>query len=241
MKAEPLTPLEKELLTEHFPTREGFAEALSRLNDGEPLAYVIGEWYFYGETYSLNPDCLIPRPDTEHLVDALLELVPKNGRFADLCTGSGCIAISTLVHRPDLRADAVDLSEGALEAAKKNAVSNGVNDRISVRRADVLRGEGLTGLYDVIVSNPPYIRTDVIPTLDTVRREPVRALDGGEDGLDFYRAILAKYEKHLAPGGRFVFEIGYDQADDLRLLCPGCEVRKDYGGNDRVVITKPKE
>lgn len=233
-----LTRFEIDLLREHFPEQAEFLSAKARVEEGEPLAYVLGEWYFYGETYRLNRDCLIPRPDTEHLVEWLITHMPKGGCFADLCTGSGCIAISALVHRPDLRAAAVDISPGALEMARYNAKANGVLDRITFALADVKRGEGLTGVFDVIVSNPPYIHTAVIETLsEQVKREPRRALDGGEDGMDFYRAILEQYPKHLKDGGSMVFEIGYDQAQAMRDLHE-CEIFKDYGGNDRVAVLR---
>ncbi len=232
-----LTDFEIRLLREHFPGADDFLKAQARVEAGEPLAYVIGEWYFYGETYQLNRDCLIPRPDTEHLVQWLIDHLPKGAVFADLCTGSGCIAISTLAHRPDLSAVAVDISSGALEMAEKNAENNGVRDRISFVCGDVLAGEGLgDGRFDAIVSNPPYIQTAVIDTLSVqVKAEPRRALDGGEDGMDFYRAILKHYPKHLKQGGVTVLEIGYDQADAMRALHP-CQILKDYGGNDRVAI-----
>ena len=175
---------------------------------------------------------------SEPEVDALRELAPRGGTFLDLCTGSGCIAVSALVHRKDLTAVGVDISSDALKMAEENAALSGVSERISFRQADVLAGGGCEGTFDVIVSNPPYIRTDVIPTLDTVTHEPRLALDGGEDGLNFYRAILRHALPHLKDGGWLLLEIGYDQADDLRALLPGCEVRRDYGGNDRVVLWK---
>lgn len=236
-----LTPFELDLLREHFPDLNDLAAACARAEGGEPLAYVIGEWYFWNETYRLNRDCLIPRPDTEHLTQWLIENAPRGGRFADLCTGSGCIAISTLAHRPDLTAIGIDISAGALEMAAYNAEANGVSDRFAPILADVLTGEGLEGQFDVIVSNPPYIHTSVIDTLSVqVQAEPRRALDGGEDGMDFYRAILTHYRRYLSPQGVFLLEIGYDQGDAIRALAAAhglsCEVKKDYGGNDRVAI-----
>lgn len=235
--------LTEELLREHFGEDEAkLATARARLERGEPLAYIIGEWYFYGETYKITPDCLIPRPDTEHLAEQLIHLLPKNGCFLDLCTGSGCIAISTLVHRRDVTADAVDISEGAVDTATANAERNGVSDRISIFRADVLSPDFLSGRsYDCIVSNPPYIATDVIDTLSReVKHEPRAALDGGRDGLDFYRVIIPEYTKHLRRNGHLILEIGYDQGDDIRKLCRdggfACEILRDYGGNERVAV-----
>ena len=230
-----LSNLEEELLKEHFPDDEGYSNALKRLEENEPFAYVIGEWYFYSETYKLNSSCLIPRPDTEHLVDYLIKNLPVGSTFADLCTGSGCIAISVIVHRPDVKAIAVDISEEALEMVRINSESNGVSDRITILQADVLTGDALGGtVVDAIVSNPPYIQTDVIDTLDDkVKKEPRIALDGGADGLDFYRVIYTDYVKNVKSGGFIVCEIGYDQGQSVKELF-SCTVTKDYGGNDRV-------
>lgn len=227
------------ILREKFPEKSAFEAALTRLENREPLAYIIGEWYFYDEVYKVTPDCLIPRPETEHIVEFLIKNLPRNGFFADLCTGSGCIAISTLVHRPDCRAVAVDISEGALAVAKENAESNGVSDRITFIKSDITAGNTLGNtLFDAIASNPPYIDSDVIDTLEPeVLKEPRIALDGGDDGLDFYRVLLRDYRKNIKPSGYLVCEIGYDQGQRLRDLC-GCEIKKDYSGNDRVMILR---
>ena len=236
-----LTRLEEELLREHFPKASDFRAAASRMLDlHEPLAYIIGEWYFYGETYRLNRDCLIPRPETEHVVDELIRRLPQNGVFADLCTGSGCIAVSALVHRKDASCLAVDISEGALSMARENAERNGVGDRITLKKADILRDPPKTVLdgrrFDIIVSNPPYINSSVIETLsDEVRQEPRLALDGGEDGMNFYRVLLDGYLSCLNKGGLLILEIGYDQAERIRALHP-CDILKDYSGNDRVAV-----
>lgn len=230
-----LTRLEEELLKEKFTSNDEYRHALSRLDAHEPLAYILGEWYFYGETYKVTPDCLIPRPETEHLVEELIHRLPKNAIFADLCTGSGCISISVLAHRPDLSVVAVDISENALTIAMENAVLNGVSDRITFVTADVLSGNALGDThFDAIVSNPPYIRTDVISGLSQeVRCEPVIALDGGADGLNFYRIIFNAYVKNVKHGGFIVCEIGYDQGDILGKMF-GCRISKDYSGNDRI-------
>ncbi len=240
-----MTDREYRLICERFTDEAEREAAVKRLNDREPLAYILGEWYFYRQTYKITPDCLIPRPDTEHLVEQLCKMLPKNGRFADLCTGSGCIAISALCERTDCSAAAVDISKGAIEVAKGNAKMNGVYDRIEISKDDVLAGDCLKDeLFDIIVSNPPYIRSDVIDTLEyEVRQEPRPALDGGSDGLLFYRAITEHYTKNLKDGGAFIFEIGYDQASDLKELCQrdgfyDFAVLKDYSGNDRVITVK---
>lgn len=217
--------------------------AIARRVAGEPLAYILGQWQFYRQTYEVTPDCLIPREDTELLVTYAVEHLPRGARFCDLCTGSGCVAISTLAERGDTFCDALELYPKTLELARRNAKRNGVEHRFRGIRADVLRGEGVeTGTcYSAILSNPPYIPTSVIATLSReVRHEPAAALDGGEDGMLFYRAILDGYRQYLAPGGMFLFEIGYDEGDAIRRLAErhgfGCLVEKDLGGNDRLAI-----
>ena len=233
-----LSRLEKEILHEHFGDGDGYTEAVKKVESGEPLAYVIGEWYFYGFTFKLNSACLIPRPDTEHIVEAAISRIPRGGRFADLCTGSGCITVSVLKNRSDLSGEGYDISEDALLMAKENAELNGVNASFS--RLDVLGAEPEKEIYDAVVSNPPYVKSSVIPTLDTVQREPMAALDGGEDGLVFYREIVRRYKPSLKENGIFIFEIGYDQGEDIRSIAfengLSCEVTKDYGGNDRVAV-----
>jgi len=226
------------LLKEKFKDGAPLEAALKRLENREPLAYILGEWYFYDERYILNSDCLIPRPDTEILVEKIIKLLPQNGRLLDLCTGSGCVAISVLAHRPDCTATAVDISKRALEAAKENAVINGVADRIKFICEDIAAFTPCEK-YNVISANPPYIAAGVIPTLEKeLSFEPRRALDGGEDGLDFYRIINSRYFDHLEQYGCLALEIGYDQADAAKTLFGGhrCTVYKDYGGNDRVAV-----
>ncbi len=231
---------ELELLREKFSDTE-LDGAIARVQSGEPLAYVIGEWYFYGLTFKLNRDCLIPRPDTEHVVDKAIELIPKGGSFIDLCTGSGCIAVSVKKHRPDTTAYALDISAGALEAAALNAKENGTE--IELVQADVLAAKPNAEL-DCVISNPPYIKTDVLDSLEVSKSEPVLALDGGADGLVFYRQIIKTYAPALKKDGCFIFEIGYDQGADIRALAEqsgfGCEIYKDYGANDRVAVLKRK-
>ncbi|MBE6610189.1 MAG: peptide chain release factor N(5)-glutamine methyltransferase [Ruminococcaceae bacterium] len=236
-----MTNRELQFLKEKYSGNE-LTEAIKRFESGEPLAYVLGEWYFYGLTFKLNDACLIPRPDTEHIVEKTIETVKKGGAFADLCTGSGCIAISVLNSRPDLTCFSYDISEKALEKARENAALNGVSERVNFACADVFTLELEENSLDCIVSNPPYIQTAVIDTLETVQREPRIALDGGSDGLDFYRHIIEHFAPALKSDGCFIFEIGYDQADALRALASShslsCSVFKDYGGNDRCAVLK---
>lgn len=249
-----MTDREERFLREHFRMESEYRAAVSRLEDGEPLAYILGEWYFWRQTYRVSPEVLIPRPDTELLVEKLTYMLPENGRFLDLCTGSGCIAISSLCERPDISADAVELYKGAADVAELNAADNGVSGRIRIICSDarssecavkLCRANGSDGkIYDVIVSNPPYIRTDVIDTLsEQVQREPRAALDGGAGGMDFYYSFLSLYPPLLKDGGAFLFEIGYDQAEDIRAAAAQsgariCDIYKDYGGNDRVAMIR---
>lgn len=221
---------------------KAFDDAVKRAENGEPLAYVIGEWYFYGLTFRLNRACLIPRPDTEHIVDACISELPHGGRILEPCTGSGCIAISVLKNRTDCICDAVEISSDACKMAELNAELNGVKARFDVANADIFKFTP-SKKYDIIASNPPYIRTDVIPSLDASVKEyePTAALDGGEDGMRFYRYMLTAFSPFLTDGGKFIFEIGYDQKERIEELALSlgyghCSVKKDYGGNYRVAI-----
>lgn len=225
--------------------------AVARRLEREPLQYILGEWDFCGCTFTVSEACLIPRPDTEVLVETAIALLPPSARVVDLCTGSGCVAVATLVHRPDVTATALELYPETLALAIKNAERNRVSHRFTPLQADLL-GDGARQLasrapYDAILSNPPYIPTAVIDTLSPeVHREPLAALDGGDDGLTFYRAILRDYAPLVRPGGYILLEMGYDQADALQKLAAaylpaaGVEILRDLGGNDRVTkITLP--
>ncbi len=225
-----------------FSSRD-LESALKRRLENEPLAYILGYTEFYGERYAVSPDCLIPRSDTEIIVEYAIKNLPKNAFFIDLCTGSGCIAISILAHRKDCRAIALDISLGALSIAKENAISNGVSDRIEFVLCDILSESISCEALDAVISNPPYIRSDVIETLSSdVRREPIIALDGGEDGMKFYRRIVKEYESKLKDSGFFLFETGYDQKNDIISLAEQqgylCECINDYGKNHRGAILK---
>lgn len=221
---------------------EALISAVTKRAEGYPLQYILGKWWFWDCEFYVSPDCLIPRPDTEHIVEKAIKLLPRGAHFADLCTGSGCIAISVLHSRADTLGDAYELYPNTLDIAKKNATLNGVNDRFTPILGDVLKKETLGDKkYHAIISNPPYIRADVIPTLSReVHFEPHAALDGGNDGLIFYRSILDNFYGNLYDGGVFIFEIGYDQGDDLRKMASDrglkCEIYRDFSGNDRCVI-----
>ena len=217
-------------------------DAVSRVLDFEPLQYVLGECEFYREKYFLSRDCLIPRPDTEIIVEYAINNLPKDAYFVDLCTGSGCIAISILANRPDCHALACDISLGALEMARKNAKENGVSARIELIHADVLKGAP-DGIFDAVISNPPYIRSDVLPTLSReVRGEPMAALDGGEDGMTFYNRIVEEYKDKIKENGFLLFETGYDQRQQIQSLAYAhgllCECLDDFGGNHRGAVLR---
>lgn len=222
--------------------------ALNKREKHVPLQYIIGKWEFYRQTYLVDENCLIPRSDTEILVEKAIELLPQSAFFVDLCTGSGCIAVSILAERKDTNAIMVDKFEKTIVLAQKNAVLNGVEDRVKAMLFDVLNEENslCDCVFDAIVSNPPYIRPEVIEELsDEVKHEPYAALYGGDDGLIFYNKIVKDYSKFLKKDGIMLFEIGYDQADDLKQIAKSngfsCEIFKDYGGNDRVVLLRKLE
>ena len=224
-------------------------QAVAKRCQREPLQYLIGTWSFYNQTYEVSPACLIPRSDTEILVEEAIKRLPQNAFFADLCTGSGCIAVSVLAERYDTRAVAVDLSSDALTLAKRNAERNGVSERFRGILGDVLHFS--TKLMEsiprphAILSNPPYIPTSVLKDLSPeVGREPRMALDGGDDGLIFYRELFRVAREWLADDGFCLFEIGYDQGNSLRALAAengfSCEIKRDLGGCDRVAILYPR-
>lgn len=216
------------------------------VQNGTPLQYILGEWDFYGLTLTVNKDVLIPRSDTEVLVDKALELIKAGDRVLDLCTGSGCIS-AALLNNADCFVTAVELSDKAIKVAEQN-LKRLTNGNFEIKKADVLDNPDgtFTEKYDIIVSNPPYIKTKVIDTLDkNVRNEPVMALDGGEDGLRFYRAIAQGWKSLLKSGGSLLVEIGFDQADEVAQILKNngfCDVKtiKDTCGLHRVIIGTAK-
>ncbi len=218
------------------------AEALAeRRNTREPLEYILGRAWFFGLCFDVTGDCLIPQADTEIVCDKLIARLKNGARFADICTGSGCIALAALANTKNTVAVGYDISEAALAVAKRNAEKFSLQDRFSVRAADVFSPDFLFGEehFDIIVSNPPYIESAVIATLSPeVRKEPHIALDGGADGLDFYRRLLDVCPGHIKKGGALLLEIGYDQREALESLCIAhgfsFEFYRDFGGNNRV-------
>lgn len=217
--------------------------AVSRRAAREPLQYIIGSVGFYREEYTVNESVLIPRADTEHLVDYAVGHIPDGESFIDLCTGSGCIAISTLKNTRGTSAVAVDISSAALSVAKENAQKNGVSDRITLIEGDVMElGDGL-GQFYAVLSNPPYVSEDAYAALEPeIYREPRCAFVGGRDGGDFYRAIVPAAMKMIKPEGFIALEIGYDQRELMTELAAqyglALEIIKDYGENDRVAVLR---
>ncbi len=214
---------------------------------GEPVAYITGMWEFYGLPIRVTPDVLIPRPETELLVDVTKELLTgykMDARVLDLCCGSGCIACAVGHELPATKLAAVDLSASALDVCRLNLALNRMSARVIVTQADATASPPLgIGQFDVIVSNPPYVKSAEIRTLDRSVRdyEPIWALDGGEDGLRFYKAIIKYWKSLLRPEGALIFEVGEGQADDVAdmLLSGGfrtCQVRKDTAGTERAVM-----
>ncbi len=237
------------LLNRHAELPERAAEILNLRLSSEPLQYILGEAWFYGYKFYVSHDCLIPQPDTEHCVLSAIKYLKSGGTLLDLCTGSGCIAISVLMERADIRAIGVDISVGALKIASTNAKLHGLEQRLDLYCIDVLNPLSIRDYIssaDVIVSNPPYINSDVIDTLSSeVRCEPRLALDGGADGLDFYRRFILDYTPLMKRDAAMILEIGYDQSERIEQLCAKADVtcifRKDFGGNIRVAeITRTK-
>lgn len=215
---------------------EELLDMARRRQQGEPLWQIIGNADFYGYEIDINKNVLCPRPETEELVCEAVKHISENSRVLDLCTGSGCIAIA-VADKTGAHVVASDISEEALKIAKSNAVKNKVDDKIEFVHSDMF--EGITGIFGVIISNPPYIPTADIAGLDREVKdhEPALALDGGEDGLDFYRIIAEKAGEYLAPGGRIFLEAGIGQAQAVADMLKGFDTKiiKDMQGIDRII------
>ncbi len=224
-----------------------FFEKIERLKNHEPLQYVINKQEFMGFDFYVDKNVLIPQPDTENLVEEIIlltQLLRKNEktelRILDMCTGSGAIAISISKLIRNCLVYASDISQEALKIAEENSSRNQAN--VLFFKSDLF--EKISELYkfDVIVSNPPYIESNTINSLSKeVQNEPILALDGGEDGLDFYRKIVRKARKYLNPNGYLAFEIGYNQKVEVEKILEengykNVYSRKDLAGNDRIVV-----
>ncbi len=227
---------EKELSFEEEQTYQEYMKLrMARI----PLQHITGVQMFMGLEFGVNEHVLIPRQDTEVLVESVLDVLQPEMHILDMCTGSGCILLSLLHAQKHVTGVGVDLSEEALKVAKKNADKLG--QTVTFLQSDLF--ENVEGKYDIIVSNPPYIRTEVIESLQEEVRihDPRIALDGKEDGLYFYRKIVEQSPKYLKDAGRVYFEIGHDQGEDVKKLMEDAgfkevTVKKDLAGLDRVVF-----
>ncbi len=226
--------------------RDEYVKNIKRLISGEPLQYITGVQEFMKINFVVTKDVLIPQPDTEILVEEVIKIANKldNPLILDLCTGSGAIAVSLAKNIPNARIVATDISKKALEIAKQNAKLNGVLNNIDFIESNLF--DKIKNVkFDIIVSNPPYIETDEIRKLPKdVRQEPTIALDGGKDGLDFYRKIFNKGNEYLNRQGYLCVEIGYNQKEAVKRIIEKKEryvqtyCIKDLCQNDRVIVTQ---
>ena len=226
---------------------EGMAE---RRLAGEPLAHILGEWDFFGRTFTVNRNVLIPRPDTEPLCQLAIEDAKtlESPKLLDLCCGSGCIGLTLAAEVPDARVAAVDLSEEALVVARENARRLGVSARYFTVRGDALGlPDAHLGTFDLMLCNPPYVTAEEMEQLDksVAAYEPRMALFGGTDGLDFYRNIARHWVKLMHPGGRMYFECGFQQASEVASIFEARGMRdiflaEDLSGVQRIVVVKAK-
>ncbi len=228
---------------------ELYKNKIERLKNHEPIQYILNHQEFMGFDFFVNSDVLIPQPDTENLVEEIISIASKikkeklEIRILDLCTGSGAIAVSLAkILGNKALVYASDISEKALKIAEENSMKNSAN--VLFFKSNIF--EEISELYkfDIIVSNPPYIETEIIETLsEEVKKEPIIALDGGKDGLDFYKKIIKESKKYLNSEGYLAFEIGYNQRVSLEKLFKENEYKniyskKDLSGNDRVVVAQ---
>ena len=237
---------------EHYGSQavcERMEDAVQRILSGEPLAYVLGEWDFYGMTLHVNKNVLIPRDDTCAVTEMAIKkalFLDASPRILDLCTGSGCIGLAIAQRVKDARVTLADISKEAMAVAKKNIIAQKLSGRVTCVAADALQAPpAFLGKFDMIVSNPPYITSEEMTELpDSVKNfEPHLALHGGEDGLEFYRSISEKYANALKPGGYLCFEFGMGQGDAV------CEIlnlngytilerSRDYNDRERAVLAQ---
>lgn len=234
----------------HRGELEAFRDLAGRRVRREPSQYIIGEQEFRSLTLKVTRDVLIPRPETELIVEEAIKILTRSPIerpvIIDLCTGGGCIAISAVKEFPSCRVYALDLSENALEVARENAGRYGLADKITFLKGDLfepVKELGLEGKVSMILSNPPYVPDGELDKLQPEIRyyEPIVALDGGEDGLDFYRRIIAESPLYLYGGGFLILEMGYKQAKGIYSLLNDSgfyndiEIKKDLAGIERVI------
>lgn len=235
-RASLLTYLEIDLPSQIW---EHYCALVARAADGEPLAYLTGECEFFDLAFTITPDVLVPRPETELLAEEALAWAANRPalRIADVATGSGIIAITLAVHLQSAEITAVDISRDALQVARQNAVRHGVSERVHLIQSDLLTG--VVGPFDIIVANLPYVRTAELPEVG--RWEPSMALDGGPDGLALIRALLPQVPSRIAAGGLSLLEIGAAQGEKVAAMAgrmlPDAEIAvlTDLAGLDRVV------
>ncbi len=227
---------ERELSTE---VEEQFFRWVDRRTTGEPAEHIVGRCSFWGRTFRVTPDVLIPRPETELMVQAVLEAeLPSRARVLDVGTGSGCLVITLATERVDWRLVGIDRSIEALQVARLNGAEHGVD--VVWLWSDLM--SSCAPAFDLVTANLPYVPTGWLPTLgEEISREPVLALDGGDDGLDLVRRLIEDLPRVLTPGGLCLLELAEDQADAVEELAVGHGLspagrRRDIGGCDRVVI-----
>ena len=221
-----------------------YKNMVNKVVQGTPLQYITNEQYFYGLKFYVDENVLIPQPDTEILVEEVINIInlfkdKGNIKILDMCTGSGCIGISLAKNIKNSKVTLVDISKKALDIAKKNAEENNVN--VEIINSDMFKN--INEKYNLIVSNPPYIETSVIKTLSKeVQNEPNLALDGGKDGLEFYRILASKAYKYLEEDGFLIMEIGYNQKEAVTKILEEAKKykniysKKDLTGNDRIIV-----
>lgn len=226
-----------------------YGECINRRARREPTAYIIGEREFWGLAFEVTPAVLIPRPETELIVEIAMERCPDPSAplaIADACTGSGCLAVALALERPAARVVATDVSQAALDVAARNAARHQVLSRVTFARTNILTG--VDGPFDLIVSNPPYVPVTDVSSLqpEVVEHEPHVALFAGGDGLDVIRPLVVQAAGRLQPGGLLLFEFGYGQAEAIRKLLadsPGLtlvEIRNDLQGIPRTAVARKR-
>ena len=237
---------------EHYASEaacEELPKLVERVLQGEPLAYILGEWEFYGMKLTVNPNVLIPRDDSCAVTDLAIGqalFLNQNPRILDLCTGSGCIGLAIASRVKDAKVTLADISREALQVAKHNVTNLKLSARVSCLQVNALeKPSAFLGKFDLIVSNPPYITTAEMAELPKSVREfePHLALHGGGDGLDFYRAIAENYTAALKPGGYLCFEFGMGQGDGVCAILEDngytvLERKKDYNERERAVLAR---
>lgn len=221
--------------------------AARRIENGEPLPYILGHWEFYGLDFYVSPDVLIPRPETELLIDLALAqaatctTLEPGLRLIDIGTGSGIIPVTLATRLPNAEIHATDISPAALAIARKNAEKHGVAQRITFHQADLLPDHLQYSTFNILTANLPYIPSETLRELPIYGREPSLALDGGPDGLDIIRRLLGQSKRYLAPGGTLLLEIEYRQGTQVTALArenfPDADIHihKDLAGHDRVL------